>query len=784
MNRTHAPLTTNTGADTDGKAARAEPEPARTGVGIAAKLVTMVAIPLTALVVLLGFEVANRISRERDLQSIVASTVVLTKSEHLVTELQLELGRAALLSSSDGPDAREALLSQWIETDAALADFSSALGEFDNKYEAELFAQPFSDLFENLERLADMRERIVDLDAVWADSLHFYADLVEDMGEGLADGLWPLVRLDPQVAGIYTGFLDITAALEAASLERAIVSKVLTDRSIDANELIVLGGLVGRQEASLQAFDDHTPPELRAEYESRLNATKTVSAATILARFSAGEFSLEPAMWFWVSSRRISALHNIQHNLLEDLADASNAAADRSRTAVWQFSALGLLVLATSFYAANRIGRRLSRRTINLARVARAIQRGDFSQRADIDVHDELGTLADAFNQMTDDLTTLNQKLETKVEKRTTELAANEAQNRAMLEAIPDLIVRVSSEGAYLEFIHGGTAAIFPLFEDLHSNNLEEFLPRHLAEQFVSASHQAHRSGEVQRLEYQVSSAGDTQEKEARIVAIPGSDETLLVIRDITEAKAAERHLEDLIRSKDDFVASISHELRTPLTAVLGFAELLQASPEDFSADERKEMMQSITEEATDISNIVEDLLVSARTKIGKLHVTQVTVDLREQLTQVLNAWRAAAAEHVEVADGSVDTLGDPQRVRQIIRNLLTNAARYGGDHVRARVFSRNSTAVVEVCDNGQGVPVEDRESIFDPYNQAQAGRHQTGSIGLGLTISRSLARLMGGDLTYRYENETSIFELTLPIANRADSSNRPLNLVRAEAST
>ncbi len=249
----------------------------------------------------------------------------------------------------------------------------------------------------------------------------------------------------------------------------------------------------------------------------------------------------------------------------------------------------------------------------------------------------------------------------------------------------------------------------------------------------------------------------------------------MVVIRDITERKAAEHRLLELIRSKDEFVASVSHELRTPLTAVIGFAELLRDADTDLSPAEQEEMVSSITEQASDISNIVEDLLVAARAEIDTLHVTQVPVNLRAQLAQVLETWRETPADQIEVVGEPVTALGDPGRVRQILRNLLTNAVRYGGDHVEVRMHSKGSKAFVQVRDNGPGVPEQDRETIFEPYHQSHATPGRPGSVGLGLTVSRTLARLMGGDLTYHYENGTSIFKVTLSMTtpNQPSSPDR-----------
>jgi signal transduction histidine kinase len=119
----------------------------------------------------------------------------------------------------------------------------------------------------------------------------------------------------------------------------------------------------------------------------------------------------------------------------------------------------------------------------------------------------------------------------------------------------------------------------------------------------------------------------------------------------------------------------------------------------------------------------------------------------------------------VEVVGTSCRALADPARVRQIVRNLVSNAIRYGGDHVLVSLSSDAGSARVAVCDDGPGVPPDQADRIFEPYHRSHITNGLTAPVGLGLTVSRKLARLMDGDLVYRRERGSSVFELTLPCA-------------------
>jgi signal transduction histidine kinase len=232
------------------------------------------------------------------------------------------------------------------------------------------------------------------------------------------------------------------------------------------------------------------------------------------------------------------------------------------------------------------------------------------------------------------------------------------------------------------------------------------------------------------------------------------------------ERDAAQERLEEMNRAKDEFLASVSHELRTPLTSVMGYAQLLNDRADELTSPQRKEAAGSVLKQAADLNNIVSDLLVAAKADMGQLTVSRVPVNLWAQAAQVLEECSKQQASHIHFNGRSIRAIGDPARVRQILRNLITNALRYGGETIRLEVLDRDDCALVVVADNGPGVPAEDRERIFQPHQRASAAPGLTAALGLGLTISHQLAQLMGGDLTYQYQQGESIFELSLPGSN------------------
>ena len=211
----------------------------------------------------------------------------------------------------------------------------------------------------------------------------------------------------------------------------------------------------------------------------------------------------------------------------------------------------------------------------------------------------------------------------------------------------------------------------------------------------------------------------------------------------------ARSRLETSLRSKDQLIATVSHELRTPLTAVGGLADELRTAGDAFDADDRDQLLEVISLQSVEMADLIEDLLVAARSENGDLPVFPEEVEL--------NVLAEGAVRHLVVSDGTAVRIGDdsatafadPVRVRQILRNLLTNAFRYGGDAISVSFGSHGASAWLDVTDDGPGIPPEDRTTIFQPYSRSSSSSTVKESVGLGLTLSRRLAELMGGSLSY-----------------------------------
>lgn len=239
------------------------------------------------------------------------------------------------------------------------------------------------------------------------------------------------------------------------------------------------------------------------------------------------------------------------------------------------------------------------------------------------------------------------------------------------------------------------------------------------------------------------------------------STRSVVSFTDVTASRMLENNLKELIEAKDEFIASVSHELRTPLTAVLGLSEELGGSLAQFSKEETAELLNLISSQSREMAYIVEDLLVGARAENGTVTVRADQVNLEELTRRVV-----AELEFDCKIDSRLPTdwsaIGDRVRVRQIVRNLVLNAIRYGGSDRRVVLYQDGDQAVIEVRDSGDPLSASAATRIFSAYETAHQRTGITAAMGLGLSVSRSLARLMGGDLTYTHDGET-VFRVTLP---------------------
>ncbi|HKN64931.1 MAG TPA: ATP-binding protein [Gemmatimonadaceae bacterium] len=360
---------------------------------------------------------------------------------------------------------------------------------------------------------------------------------------------------------------------------------------------------------------------------------------------------------------------------------------------------------------------------------------------------------------------------------------------RAIVERLADGILVVDGNGV-IRFAN-------PAAELLFGRSADELIGTELGFPVLS--------GERADIEV-VRPGGETVTAELRIVdaefgeagAAPGEKARLVSLRDVTDRRRAierERQLEReraaraeaeaASQAKSEFLAMMSHELRTPLNAVIGYAELLDLGIAGPLTAEQRHQLSRIRTSGRHLLGLVNEVLDLAKIESGRLSVNIGAGRAGDAADAALSLVQTRADEKgirfVGQCMGDTDAVfdGDEDRVRQILVNLLSNAVKFtspGGEvaiecgtsaapDAEARVQPHSRWVYLRVRDTGVGIPQAQLPFIFDPFVQGETGhtRSNDGS-GLGLTISRRLARLMGGDVTVRSVPERgSVFTLWLP---------------------
>jgi signal transduction histidine kinase len=250
-------------------------------------------------------------------------------------------------------------------------------------------------------------------------------------------------------------------------------------------------------------------------------------------------------------------------------------------------------------------------------------------------------------------------------------------------------------------------------------------------------------------------------------------------------AELAVERLRELDEMKSDFVAITSHELRSPLAAVRGFVDTLVNRLDRLSDEEVREFLEIIDQQSERLARLVEDLLVASRIDAGELVVEPTEVEVAVCLdTTVRGLGDERHRVRVELAPGLPEAVSiDPNRLDQILRNLLHNALKFSpaGSEVVLRAGVEDSALVVSVVDRGIGIAIGEQERIFDRFHQADpATTRSAEGAGLGLYITRQLVEAMGGSIGVSSEPGLgSTFSVRLPVSLRTAPA-RPFGAVRS----
>lgn len=371
---------------------------------------------------------------------------------------------------------------------------------------------------------------------------------------------------------------------------------------------------------------------------------------------------------------------------------------------------------------------------------------------------------------------------ETQAGQGSRELELSEERFRLLVESVVDYAIFMLSPDGFIESWNAGA-------ERIKGYSGEEILGQHISVFYTpDATEQgrpqkllriAREEGRVEDTGWRVRKDGTRFWANVVITALRDAGELVgfaKVTRDMTEAHEAEAAREDALRQRREvarleeldegrrnFISAVAHDLQTPVTAIAGFAEILLE--ENVDEDERRDFIRRIEGNAQALEDLIDHLRTFSSLETGRARLDPEPLELAAEVDEVVGRMRPVlGGREVNVDVSGVEVSADRRGLQRILQNLLDNAARHSPReapiHVRADVPA-NGEVVVEVEDEGEGIPEDLLPVVFDEY---QRGPH--GGTGLGLSIVKQYVELHGGEVAVdSVEGEGSTFRFTLPTA-------------------
>ncbi|MDV3349893.1 ATP-binding protein [Leptothoe sp. LEGE 181152] len=403
------------------------------------------------------------------------------------------------------------------------------------------------------------------------------------------------------------------------------------------------------------------------------------------------------------------------------------------------------------------------------------------------------------------ELQALHDGLEAQVKERTSQLwataehlkqeqkalQASYATNRALLNAIPDPMFRISDKGQIVNFSEPKHHTLPFSPSACLKHHLADVLPQPVAAAMQQCITRALATEEIEVLEFQLALDSENRDFEARIVN-SSPQEVMAIIRDITKRKQIETEIRhtlererELNEMKTRFVSMTSHEFRTPLTTILSSAELLKYYGEQWEITKQHQYLQKIQTAATHMTELLNDVLLINKVEAGRMEFNPQPLVLSEFCQEIIEELQITTDRHSLVLRSHLPNTShhiDRKLMRHILTNLLSNAINYSpsGGEILVTLETTDHDLTLSVQDHGIGIPEAARPTLFESFVRGPNVGTISGT-GLGLAIIQKSVELHHGQITFDSTvGQGTTFVITLPVISLSNPTTFSGNLMNA----
>lgn len=412
------------------------------------------------------------------------------------------------------------------------------------------------------------------------------------------------------------------------------------------------------------------------------------------------------------------------------------------------------------------VSQRIVKPIMRVTQGAKAIGRGEFDQVIRVESSNEVGILAEEFNAMRANLKDAIGKI-TEEEKKMTAIVNSLAEGLILVDG-DNQVLHINPTAESLLDVSGGQTGV-------------DFTQIIRDEELTTALKESQRQIALNKADIsEVTLDRDDGKLVLRVVASPFLDEsgamlgTVYVFDDITREK-------EIDQMKSDLISLVNHELRTPLTSIIGFVSFMSDGKAGMVNEKQKNILARVERQSKQLTALINDMLDISRIEAGRIQMDQKPVSMLEvaiqRIEEILPQADAKSIRLQLSAPESLPTLiGDEARLGQVFTNLIGNAIKFTPDNgkITVKLQADGHLLHVEIVDTGPGIPIEERNTIFDKFYQLSDFRtRQQGGSGLGLSIVKHIIEAHAGKLWVDDGDDGigSNFQFVLPLKMNADSS-------------